>query len=216
LVSVANVKSCLLIGVTGGIASGKSTVVAILKDMGAAVIDFDMLAREVVEPGKPAHQEIVAFFGDQVLGPDKQLDRKKIADIVFADDKKRRKLESLTHPAISAAYLERLNAITANDPETIILADIPLLFEGNLQHMFHKTLLVYTPAPLQVKRLMARDGISQFEAESRLKAQMDIDCKIDLADYVIRNENSLEDTHAQTKEIWQTFKLIQKEGPPKQ
>lgn len=213
MASLADVKNCLLIGVTGGIASGKSTVVAMLAQLGAKVIDFDLLAREVVEPGRPAFNEIVTYFGDEVLDENRHLDRKKIADIVFDDPAKLKKLESFTHPAISLAYKERLKVIAEKDPNAIVLADIPLLFEGNLQHMFHKTLLIYTPAPLQIKRLMARDQIGQKTALTRLKAQMDIDDKLGLADFVIHNVNSLKDTQFQVEKIWQTFKTLQRQGP---
>jgi dephospho-CoA kinase len=202
----------LLLGVTGGIASGKTTVANMLEELGAPVIDFDVLARQVVEPRKPAWKEIVAYFGEQVLQKDKQLDRKKLSDIVFRDIEKRKKLESFTHPRIHEEFVKQLNEIVEKDPEAIIQVDVPLLIEQDLQYMFHKTLLVYLPEEKQIERLVERDGISKEEAASRLKAQLPIDEKLGYADFVIYNDKSLEQTRKQVEELWQTLKKIQQQG----
>ncbi len=199
-----------LLGVTGGIATGKSTVVGMLRDKGAHVIDFDLLARVVVEPDKPAWKQIVAFFGEQVLQEDRTLDRKKLADIAFKDIEKRKKIESFTHPAIFGEFMNELNSITATAPDAIILADIPLLIELNLQYLFHKLLVIYTPEEQQVRRLIGRDEISSEEAAARLKAQLPIDEKVGYADYVIRNEGSLEETRRQVDDLWKTLQQQQK------
>jgi dephospho-CoA kinase len=199
----------LLLGVTGGIATGKSTVVNMLRELGAPLIDFDLIARQVVEPEKPAWKDIVAYFGEQVLQEDRQLDRKKLSDIVFRDFEKRKKLEGFTHPRIFESFIKQLNGIVEKDPDAIILVDVPLLIELNLQYMFHKTLLVYVPRETQIKRLMERDGISEEEALSRIKAQMPIDEKVGYADYVIHNEQSLEETRRQALELWQTLRKNQ-------
>ncbi|MFH1349584.1 MAG: dephospho-CoA kinase [Pseudomonadota bacterium] len=201
----------LLLGVTGGIATGKSTVVNMLKEMGAPIIDFDLLARKVVEPGKPAWKEIVTYFGEQVLQEDETLDRKKLSDIVFRDFEKRKKLEGFTHPRIHEEFASELNQIVANDPEAIVQVDIPLLIEGNMQYMFHKLLVVYVPARTQIERLVERDGISREEAANRLKAQLPIDEKVGYADFVIYNDKSLEETRKQVEEVWKTLKKIQRE-----
>jgi dephospho-CoA kinase len=201
----------LLLGVTGGIATGKTTVVNMLKELGAPVIDFDILARQVVEPGKPAWTEIVAFFGEQVLQEDKNLDRKKLSDIVFRDIEKRKKLEGFTHPRIHAEFVAKLSEIVEKDPDAIVQVDVPLLIEGNLQYMFHKTLVVYIPEEKQIERLVAREGISKEEAADRLKAQLPIDEKMSYADFVIHNDKSLEETRKQVEELWETLKKIQKE-----
>jgi dephospho-CoA kinase len=201
----------LVLGVTGGIASGKTTVVNMLKEMGAPAIDFDVLAREVVEPDKPAWTEIVAFFGEQVLQEDRTLDRKKLSDIVFRDIEKRKKLESFTHPRIHEEFVRQLNEIVKQDPNAIVLVDVPLLIELNLQYMFHKTLLVHVPQPIQIERLVKRDAISREEAADRLKAQLPIDEKVGYADFVIHNDKSLKETRKQVEELWQTLKKIQKE-----
>ena len=201
----------LVLGVTGGIASGKSTVVNMLKEMGAPAIDFDVLAREVVEPDKPAWREIVAYFGEQVLQEDRSLDRKKLSDIVFRDIEKRKKLESFTHPRIHEEFVRQLNEIVEQDPQAIVLVDVPLLIELNLQYMFHKTLLVHVPQAIQIERLVKRDGISKKEATDRLKAQLPIDEKVGYADFIIHNDKSLKETRKQVEELWQTLKKNQEE-----
>ena len=200
----------LLLGLTGGIASGKTTVANMLAELGAYTIDFDVLAREVVEPGKPAWREIVEFFGRQVLNEDETLNRKKLSDIVFRDMEKRKKLESFTHPRIHQEFLKQVNQITAKDPNAIIQAVIPLLIEQNLQYIFHKIVVVYIPYEKQVERLMERDGISREQAENILRAQLPIDEKLGYADFVIHNEGSLEQTRQQIEELWRRLQSIQK------
>ena len=201
----------LLLGVTGGIATGKSTVVKMLQQKGAPVIDFDLLARKVVEPDKPAWQDIVAYFGQQVLQDDRALDRKKLSELIFRDFEKRKKLESFTHPRIYEEFAKELNEIVAQDPNAIILVDIPLMIELNIQYIFHKLMLVYIPGVLQVERLMKRDEISREEAANRLKAQLPIEEKVGYADYVINNEGELAATQKQVDELWAKLKQIQQE-----
>lgn len=199
----------LLLGVTGGIATGKTTVTRMLQEKGALLIDFDLLAREVVEPGKPAWKEIVAYFGEQVIGEDRSLDRKKLSEIVFQDLEKRKKLESFTHPRIHAEFVSQLNDLVKTRPCPIVLVDVPLLFELNLQYMFHKTLLVYVPEDTQVERLMERDKIDRQEALNRIKAQLPIDEKQGFADFMIRNDGSLDETRRQVDELWQLLLEVQ-------
>lgn len=200
----------LLLGVTGGIASGKTTVANMLAELGAPIVDFDILAREVVEPGKPAWQDIVDYFGKQVLNEDRTLNRKKLSKIVFSDLEKRKKLESFTHPRIHEEFVKQVNEIAAQNPNAIIQTVIPLLIELNLQYIFHKILVVYTPYKKQVERLIERDGISREEAENILKAQLPIDEKVGYADFVIHNEGSLEETRKQVRDLWEKLKSIQK------
>jgi dephospho-CoA kinase len=201
----------LLLGVTGGIATGKSTVVRMLKELGAPVIDFDLIARQVVEPDKPAWKDIVDYFGTQILQEDRGLDRKKLSDIVFGDLEKRKKLEGFTHPRIQLEFIRQLNEIVENNPEAIIQVDVPLLIEQNMQFMFHKNLVVYTSAEKQMERLMEREGIGREEAATRLKAQLPIEEKVGYADFVIDNNGSLEETRKQVGDLWEKLKTIQKE-----
>jgi len=196
----------LILGVTGGIASGKSTVSRMLEESGAPAVDFDALARQIVEPGKPAFKEIVALFGEGVLQSDGKLDRKKLAGIVFGDERKRRALENMTHPRIVEAFLDRVDEITQRDPHAILQAVIPLLFEVDLKHLVHKVLLVYIPREMQIERLMKRDGISREAAESILKAQLPIDEKVGYSDFVIHNEGTLEETRKQVEKVWEELK----------
>ncbi len=201
----------LLLGLTGGIASGKTAVADILKELGAPLIDFDVLARQVVEPGKPAWKDIVDYFGKQVLEEDETLDRKKLSDIVFRDFEKRKKLESFTHPRIHEEFVKQVNEIAEKDPEAIIKVDVPLLIEVNLQYLFHKVLVVYITQEMQIKRLVEREGISKEEAANRLKAQLPIDEKVGYADFVIHNKNTLDETRKQVEDLWKKLKKIQKE-----
>lgn len=192
----------LLIGITGGIATGKSTVTRMLEKRGARVVDFDLLARQVVEPGTPALDKIVDYFGRQVLSPDGTLDRTALSAVVFGDIEKRKKLESFTHPPIYEAFFESVDRFAAADPRAVILADVPLLIELNLQYLFERVILVHVPRPVQAARLMERDAIDQSEAEKRLRAQIPIDEKLQFADSVIDNSADLAVTRDQVDALW--------------
>ncbi|MCD6292390.1 MAG: dephospho-CoA kinase [Deltaproteobacteria bacterium] len=196
----------LLLGVTGGIASGKSTVSEMLRELGAPLIDFDLIARQVVAPGTSGLAKLVDYFGCQVLAEDGSLKRKKLSRIIFGDLEKRKKLESFTHPAIHEAFVAQVDAIAAKDPDAIIQVAVPLLIELNLQHLFDKLLLVYVPAEMQIERLAQRDGISRAAAANILKAQLPIDEKLQFADFVVDNTRDLAYTRKQVKSIWE--KLI--------
>ncbi|MEW6264918.1 MAG: dephospho-CoA kinase [Thermodesulfobacteriota bacterium] len=194
-----------LLGVTGGIASGKTVVAGMLEELGARTIDFDLLAREVVEPEKPAWRDIVDYFGRQVLLPDGTLDRKKLSGIVFHDAEKRKKLEGFTHPRIQMEFMSRLERITAGEPGAVVQLVIPLLIEQNLQYLVHKLLVVHVPVEVQIERLMRRDGLSREAAARILEAQLPIDEKLAYADFVIDNSRSLDETRGQVKEVWKTL-----------
>jgi dephospho-CoA kinase len=201
----------LLVGVTGGIASGKTVVAKMLEALGAPLIDFDVLARQVVEPGKPAFTQIVDYFGKEVLQEDGALDRKKLSRIVFRDTERRNQLEGFTHQPIYEEFLKRMSDITEQDAEAIIQAVVPLLIEKNLQSMFDKVLVVYVPEEQQIERLVKRDGISRKEAAHMLKAQLPIDEKLAYADFVVNNEGSMEETKKQVEEVWRELKRLQGE-----
>ena len=185
------------IGLTGGIATGKSTVAKLLTERGANLIDLDKVAREVVEPGQPALLAIAERFGQAVLKPDGSLDRKKLGSIVFADEAQRKALEAILHPAIRAVMKERMVARESSHPEQLVVVDVPLLFESKLEPYFEQIMLVYVPREEQLKRLMKRDGLSREDAERRLAAQMSIEDKKALADIVIDNSSDLAHTAAQ-------------------
>ncbi len=203
----------ILLGVTGGIATGKSTVARILEEMGAATIDFDVVSREVVAPGKPAWQQIVEYFGKEVLKKDGTLDRKKMAEIVFHQPEKRKKLEECTHPRIFEEYLRRVEEYLSKDARAIIQAVVPLLIESGVQSLFHKILLVYTPERIQIERLIERDGISRDMAERILQAQMPIEEKKAHADYIVDNSGPVSEMKTQLVSIWAELRGIQDRLP---
>jgi dephospho-CoA kinase len=200
----------LVLGVTGGIASGKTTVAHMLAELGASIIDFDLLAREVVAPGEPAFREIGDYFGEEVIGEDGNLNRKRLSGIVFRDPAKRQMLEGMTHPRILAAFGRQIRQLAEKDPHGIVQAVIPLLFEVHLRSLVHKVLVVYVSPDMQVERLTRRDGIGREEALRILDAQMPIDQKANQADFVIHNEGNLDETRKEVHALWQKLKETQK------
>ena len=190
-----------IIGLTGGIATGKSTVAAMLAGRGAAVVDADRIAREVVEPGTPGLEAIVGAFGHQVLTPSGELDRESLAAVVFADPESRRRLEAITHPLILARMADRIADLAESGPP-LIAVDVPLLFEGDHQSDFPGgVLLVYADATTQLQRLRERGGLSDESARQRLAAQLPIDRKRNLATWVINNGGSRTDTE-KAVDLW--------------
>ncbi|GIO88441.1 dephospho-CoA kinase [Paenibacillus faecis] len=190
------------IGLTGGIATGKSTVSQMLVGRGAALIDADVIAREIMEPGHPVLAEVVKRFGREILLPDGRLDRKKLGAIVFSDSGKRKTLEAITHPAIRAEMKERMAAIEAAEPRRLVVADIPLLFESGLEGLYEEIMVVYVPRPIQLERLVLRDRLTLEQAEARLQAQMDIEEKRERADVLIDNSRGMEETKRQVDAFW--------------
>jgi len=201
----------LLIGVTGSIATGKSTVAGMLEELGARTIDFDVLSRVVVEPDKPAWQDIVAYFGEQILADDRSLDRNKLREIVFQDLEKKKKLESFQHPRIYEEFIKQVEQYAIEDPDVIIQAVVPLLIEVNMQSFFHNLIMVYSSEEKQKKRLMKRDGASEEMAMKMIRSQLSADEKKGYCDLVIDNSGSLEQTRKQVEKIWQKLKKIQRE-----
>ncbi len=193
---------CTLLGVTGGIAGGKSTVSAMLAKLGAPLIDFDLIARQVVEPGTPGLAKIVNYFGRQVLAGDGSLDRKKVSAMVFGEWEKLKKLESFIHPLIHEEFMRQAGAIAAAKPEAIIQVAVPLLIELNLQDLFDKILVVYVPAEVQKERLVKRDNISPAAAAKIMESQFPIAEKLEFADFVVDNTGNLDYTRTQVEKIW--------------
>ena len=190
-----------LIGLTGGIGSGKSTVARMLAARGAALVDADLLAREVVEPGTPGLAEIAAEFGASVLLPDGRLDRAALGAVVFADAARRERLNQITHPRVGALMQERIaTALASGAP--LVVVDVPLLFEGSRQTMFEGVMLVWVPEAVQLQRLVERDGMGEAEARQRIAAQMPIDRKRELATWVIDNSGTAAQTEQQVGAWW--------------
>lgn len=192
----------MILGVTGNIASGKSTVTRELARRGAVVIDADQLAREVVEPGSKTLQELVATFGREILGEDGRLDRNRLGRIVFADDAARERLNRIVHPAIAELSVQRLAELRDRNDVPLIVYEAPLLFEAGAQTRVDKVLVVTIDPEEQLKRLMARDGWDPVAARQRIRAQMDQQEKIRRADYVLDNSGRPEAIVERIDELW--------------
>ena len=201
----------LLLGVTGSIATGKSTVAGMLEELGARTIDFDVLSRVVVAPDKPAWQDIVAYFGEQVLAEDRTLDRTKVREIVFNDLEKKKKLEGFQHPRIFEEFIRQVEQYTSEDANAVIQAVVPLLIEVNMQSLFHNILMVYATEEEQKKRLMKRDGSTEEMAMTMIRSQLSADEKKGYCDLIIDNSGPLEETRKQVEKIWKQLQKIQKE-----
>ncbi|SES94440.1 dephospho-CoA kinase [Paenibacillus sp. NFR01] len=197
----------MIMGLTGGIASGKSTVSAWFVNKGARLVDADIIAREVMLPGHPVLDAAVKRFGEGILQPDGSLNRAKLGEIVFADKEALQALNAITHPAIRKEIKARMHALEEEDPRRLTLVDIPLLYESELDNLFERIAVVYVPREVQRERLMARNGMTEVQAESRLKAQMDIEEKRRRATFVIDNSGSPEDTKDQVDELWDRLGL---------
>jgi dephospho-CoA kinase len=187
----------LRIGLTGGIASGKSTVASLFAEFGVEIIDTDQIARELVVPGSPALRAIARAFGQTILSDDGALDRKKLRGIIFADAAKRRKLEAILHPLIREVALARADA---SDAPYVILA-VPLLFETGFDRLVDRKLVVDCPEPLQIERLTRRDGVSAVEARAIIGTQMPSDARKAAADDVIDNSGDLESVRSRVAEL---------------
>lgn len=190
------------IGLTGGIACGKSTVSDLLTRRGAILIDADQLAREVVLPGAPALDEVVRVFGAEVLQEDGSLNRKRLGSLIFGSEEKRKTLEGLLHPPIRKLMQERMAEQERLFPDKLVVVDVPLLYESQMEHLFQEVLVVYVDPASQLSRLMERDGLSGEEAKQRLDAQMPIEWKKEWADYVIDNSGTIRYTEEQVALFW--------------
>lgn len=181
----------IIAGLTGGIASGKSTVAGFLSDAGARIIDADLLARQAVEPGTPAHAAIVSFFGPAILRPDGAIDRKRLGEIIFNDPQKKNRLEAIVHPLVRERSAQMIAQIEAQGLDTVVLLEIPLLFEAGMEKGLAEVIVVYVPETIQLERLMRRDGLDESAALARIRAQMPIKEKRSRASLVIDNSGSL-------------------------
>ncbi len=195
-----------LIGLTGGIASGKSVVAGRLAEHGAIHIDADVLAREVVEPGQPALAEIERSFGPDVIGHDGRLDRAALASVIFADPERREVLNAITHPAVKARARELMNAAAEKNPRAIIVYDVPLLIEARVdaEHEFDLIVVVNASTQTRLARLMELRGLSRAEAVHRLNSQVSDTERLAIADVVIDSNGTLDDTLRQADALWES------------
>ncbi|MEI4829568.1 dephospho-CoA kinase [Bacillus sp. FJAT-53711] len=197
----------VVIGLTGGIASGKSTVSQMFQGFHVPVIDADVIAREVVEPGKEAYNEIVAAFGKEVLGENGELDRPKLGSIVFHNEEKLLLLNGIVHPAVREEMNAQKDMYIREKAQAVVL-DIPLLFESKLTGLVDEILLVYVDSETQLTRLMERNNFTEEEAKARIASQMPLEDKITLADKVINNNGTMEETKAQLSRILKEWNII--------
>jgi len=180
----------IVAGLTGGIATGKSTVSHFLSEAGARIIDADKIAREVVEQGAPAYDEIRAFFGEEILLPNGDIDRERLGDIIFNDSDKKKRLDAIVHPRVFERSAALIAEIAAREPGAVVILDIPLLLEADMDRDLAEVIVVYVPEALQLQRLMARDGIDEKAAMARIRSQMPIEEKRKRATRVIDNSGS--------------------------
>ncbi len=199
----------LRIGLTGGTGAGKSLALREFARLGAETISSDAVARAVVRPGRPAYREIVAVFGASVLGEGARLDRRKLSAMVFSSLRLRRRLERITHPKILREMERRIDAA---HPGAVVVADVPLLFEGGHQRRFDAAVFVSAPASLRAERIMRRDGLSRRQAQSRMSAQWPETRKAALADVVIVNTGSRKRFLTAVREHYKAMALIAAAG----
>ncbi|MBM7701246.1 dephospho-CoA kinase [Metabacillus iocasae] len=186
----------VVIGLTGGIASGKSTVAFMMEQLEIPVIDADKIAKEVVEVGTDAYHKIVKTFGERILQENGSIDRATLGSIIFPNKEEREKLNKIVHPAVREMMLRKKEQLLHEGNEIVVL-DIPLLFESDLTHLVDKVLVVYVDEDVQLERLLKRNQLTEEEAKSRIQSQLPLVQKVALADAVINNNGSIEETKAQ-------------------
>jgi len=198
----------LKVGLTGGIASGKSTVSEAFARLGAKVLDADEVAREVVLPGKPAWTKLRHTFGSEFFHPDGRLNRNKLRRLVFVDPEQRSRLNAIVHPEVMREIDFRFEQLTSSAEHAVVLVDIPLLMEVGVAHRFDKVVVVYANESVQVMRLMQRDGLSREEARQALSVQIDLREKAEKANFVIDNSGTPGETQAQVEKVWQELLVL--------
>ncbi|MFO7708508.1 MAG: dephospho-CoA kinase [Desulfobacterales bacterium] len=201
----------VIAGLTGGIASGKSTVSAVLAGAGARVIDADRIARDIVRRGTPAHQRIIAHFGRHLLQSDGEIDRGRLGAIVFEDPPARQVLEGIVHPGVREETARRLERLRREEAGAVVVLDVPLLFESGMHRGLSEVIVVYVPEAVQLERLMRRDHLPQAAALARIGSQMSLEEKRALATRVIDNSGPPEATRRQALAIY--AQLVAKTSP---
>jgi len=199
----------VIAGLTGGIATGKSTVSRFLQELGAHIVDADRISRDVVCCGQPAWEEIKKQFGEEILLKNGEIDREKLGRIVFSDEGKRTALERIIHPEVSRVMEEEVRDITSKDPIAVVVLDVPLLIEIGMDKGLNQVIVVYCPEEIQLKRLMERDRISREDALARVRAQMPIEEKKLHATILIDNSAGMDETR---KQVEQAYKKLRKKA----
>lgn len=191
----------MVIGLTGGIASGKSTISSMLKELGASIVDADLIARSVVQKGEKAYNEIVQYFGEKILMPNGEINRKKLGHIVFSDHAKLEKLSSITHPQIINKIKEKVEEYRSEGAKVIVI-DAAILIESGLNSYCDSIWLVSVDKEIQLSRLMERDKFAYIDALNRINAQYSIEEKVQFADVIIDNSKPIEEVKKKIKELW--------------
>ena len=200
----------LIVGLTGGIASGKSLVTRVLRDLGAYIIDADKIVHDLLAPGEDACNEVIGHFGKSIQLPDGSIDRRKLGDIIFNHPDERAWLNRCIHPRVFEAYNHQVRHLSERQPDAIVVMDAALLIETGYHKHMDKLIVVYAGQEDQVKRLMERDRFTLEQALARISSQMPLDEKRKYADYVIDNTGSREASERQTREVFE--KLRQESG----
>lgn len=198
----------ILVGLTGGVACGKSSVARLFQDCGAILIDADMLARMVVERGKPALKDITRAFGKKTLQPDGTLNRPSLGKIVFGSPAKLKKLNAIVHPRVAREQTKLTRSIETQEPQTVVIYDAPVLIEAGAHKRMDKIIVVSADEKTQIKRLRNRNHLSNTEALRRIKSQMSLAKKITLADYVVDGTLSYEQTKHEVERIYEELKKL--------
>lgn len=198
----------ILVGLTGGVATGKSTVAKMFKQYGAVVIDADQLARDVVKPGKPAWRAIVTLFGKIVLNPDRSLDRQAIGSIVFRNRTKRRQLEHIIHPRVAREQQRLVRRIAKGKPRAVVIYEVPLLFEADVDKRVDTIIVVTADRGTQVARLRKRNGLFRTEALRRIRSQMPLAKKIQQADHVLNGTLPRSSLRKQVGQLFKSLRLL--------
>jgi dephospho-CoA kinase len=190
----------LVVGLTGGIGSGKSEVARRLAALGAVVIDADAIAREVVAPGTPGLAQVVEAFGSDVLAADGSLDRDRLAAVVFGDDDQRQRLNAIVHPLVGAAMIERTAQVA--DPDAVVVNDVPLLVEGGLSDRYDLVVVVDCDPQTQLRRLVEQRGMTERDAKARMAVQASREQRLAAADIVVDNDGDLADLDRSVQQVW--------------
>ncbi|MDO8426801.1 MAG: dephospho-CoA kinase [Deltaproteobacteria bacterium] len=196
----------MIAGLTGGIATGKSLVSNELKRLGARIIDADIIAREIVEPGKPAYNEIVEEFGKGILNEDGTLNRRELGRIVFSDKEKLKRINGITHPGIIKRIEEEISKISSGKDDSIIVVDAAVLIEAGAHKDMDKVIVVYADEDKQIERIKRRDNLTESEARCRIGSQIPLKEKVKYADYVIDNNGRMEETLKEARELYLKLK----------
>ncbi|MGV7221290.1 MAG: dephospho-CoA kinase [Nitrospinales bacterium] len=198
----------LLVGLTGSMGSGKSLVARMFQELGAHLIDADKLCRTLVEPDKPAWQEIVDKFGQQILNEDKTLDRKKMAEIIFNDSKKKQILENILHPRVFLEEKRIYDKIREKENDAIVIVDSPLLIESGNHSKMQKVIVVSCDEDTSLERIMDKGSFGKEDAKKRIKSQMRLQEKLKYADYILENNSSIDNLNENVKSLYQDLKVL--------